>query len=78
MEHGLVKYEYQVNSYEQYRHYCECKCGWQCRVGTEAAAKSQFDNHLEHHQVKAHFKNLPVKDEVGGSSDPNWKPSFNS
>jgi hypothetical protein len=55
IEHGLVMYEYQPNSYEQYRHYVECKCGFQTRMGTEAAAKSQFDNHLVHHGKEPHY-----------------------
>ncbi len=55
-KHELVKYEYQPNSFEQYRHYVECTCGFQARLGTEEAAKSQFENHATSHGVKVETK----------------------
>ena len=44
-EHKLVKYEYQLNSYEPYRHYAECTCGFQTRMSTKEAAQGQFNSH---------------------------------
>lgn len=63
MEHSLVKYEYQSQSFPAYRHYVECTCGFQTRQSTEEAAKSQFDNHLVNHNEKPYFAN-------GGSDVP--------
>jgi hypothetical protein len=77
VEHGLVKYEYQPNSFTQYRHYCECKCGFQCRLGTEAASKSQFDNHLKAHGLDPKFMDVekPLVPNVPANE---WKPFVTS
>lgn len=70
IQHGLVKYEYQPNSFAQYRYYCECLCGFQCRLGTEQASKSQFDSHLMAHGMDAYFATLK-SDAVVSESDVN-------
>lgn len=62
VQHVLVVYKYDANSFEQYRHYCECLCGWQCRLGTEEASKSQFDNHMIQHGKPKYFANLPKEE----------------
>ena len=67
-KHELVKYEYQPGSFEQFRHYVECTCGFQARLGTEVAAKSQFENHAASHGVKV------VKKEETKKSKSEWNP----
>lgn len=73
VKHSKVKYEYQPNSYESYRHYVECECGFQARVGTEEAAKSQLDSHLVSNGLKPHFKESVDKKEVK-KEETGWKP----
>jgi hypothetical protein len=70
IEHGLVVYQVQLNSFEQYRHYCECKCGWQCRLATEEAAKSQFDAHMIQHGKPKHFANIKTEEKKEEVFDP--------
>jgi hypothetical protein len=72
--HSLVKFEYQPNSYEPYRYYCECTCGFACRMGTEAASKSQFDNHLKAHNTEPYFANLATEEVKEEEEKPKWDP----
>ena len=55
MVHGYKKFELQPKSFPAYRYFAECLCGFQCRTSTEAATKSQLDNHLLAHGVPAYF-----------------------
>jgi hypothetical protein len=73
MEHGLLKYEYQPKNYEQYRYFCECKCGFQTRLATEQAAKSQFDAHLMAHGEKPYFEGLE-REKVVNQGKEKWSP----
>jgi 6-phosphogluconolactonase/glucosamine-6-phosphate isomerase/deaminase len=70
MTHSLVKYEYQPASYVQYRHYVECTCGFQGRVGTKEAAESLFDSHLLGKGQKVHFASLPP----ASKTEETWNP----
>jgi len=56
--HKLNKFEEQPGNLPQYRWYVECSCGFQARLATEQAAKSQYDNHLMYHGVTPYFSNL--------------------
>jgi len=64
--HGLAKIEEQTQNFSQYRWYVECVCGFQSRLGTESAVKSQFDNHLKQHGCEPYFSNLvePVEEQT--------------
>jgi hypothetical protein len=73
MEHIFVKYEYQPKNYEQYRYFCECKCGFQTRLATEQAAKSQFDAHLMAHGEKPYFDGLE-REKVVNQGKEEWSP----
>ena len=77
-QHTLVKYEYQTNSLEQYRHYCSCSCGFETRMSTQAAAESQFNAHLLMHGQEIHFKDVDKATEDMKKPTPNkgWTPSF--
>jgi hypothetical protein len=73
--HALLKYEYQPGSFVPYRHFVACTCGFQARLETEEAAKSQFDNHLTAHGAKPYFASLSEnKQPVEAVST--WKPTF--
>lgn len=56
--HKLVKIEEQTQNRQGLQWYIECSCGFQARVGTEQAAKSQYDNHLMYHGCEAYFSKL--------------------
>lgn len=81
-EHKLVKIEYQSGNREGLQHYVECSCGFQARVGTEQAAKSQFDSHLMYHGKEAYFSKLAdvVEDKKPEATKPltpagsGWQP----
>jgi hypothetical protein len=53
--HKLIVLKEVPGNFSQYKYYAECVCGFQCRVGTEAAAKSQFDNHLLANGAEEYF-----------------------
>lgn len=57
-EHKLVKIEEQTGNRVGLQHYVECSCGFQARVGTEQAAKSQYDSHLVYNGSEPYFSNL--------------------
>lgn len=62
--HGLVKLEEQIGNFPQFRWFVECKCGFQARVGTQEAARSQFNNHLVYHGNEPHFTRPVVTEEA--------------
>lgn len=74
-QHSLVKYEYQSTSFPPFRYYCECSCGFTCRMGTEFASKDQFDHHLLSKGCKPHFATQEA-DGVKGEDVKEWKPVF--
>ncbi len=88
-EHKLVKAEHQPGNKVGLQYYVECSCGFQGRLGTEQAAKSQFDNHLVYHGSEPFFskmaesvenKEQSSKEEVKSGIKPigsvaGWKPT---
>ena len=90
--HKLVKYEYQPQSFEPYRHYVECSCGFQSRQSTEEAARSQYDSHLLAHGVQPEPRDVTSKEKEQEKFNPfatsqkseivqddkkaNWNPTF--
>jgi len=90
MEHKLVKTEFQQQNKVGLQYYVECSCGFQGRLGTEQAAKSQYDNHLIYHGKEPYFSTLAgavedktseaPKEEVKSGITPlggvagSWKP----
>ena len=75
-EHKLVKSEFQSGNRPGLQYYVECSCGFQGRMGTEQAAKSQFDNHLVYHGNEPYFSKLapPVEESKQETSKTEWKP----
>jgi hypothetical protein len=74
--HVLVTYKYQPTSYPQYRFYCECSCGFQCRLATKEASQSQFDNHLRAHGQTEYFsRQTPAALNISEETKPiAWSP----
>jgi len=82
MEHKLVKTEFQSGNRVGLQYYVECSCGFQGRLGTEQAAKSQYDTHLMYHGCEPYFSKMvesventkqeATKEEVKKVSS--WKP----
>jgi hypothetical protein len=75
-EHKLVKSEFQSGNRLGLQYYVECSCGFQGRLGTEQAAKSQFDNHLVYHGNEPYFSKLasPVEETEQKTPKTEWKP----
>lgn len=74
-EHVLVKYDYQPTSFPPYRYYCECICGFTCRLGTEFASKNQFDHHLLGKGCEPHFATQQA-DGVKAEGEKDFKFDF--
>jgi hypothetical protein len=76
-EHKLVKQEFQSGNRLGLQHYVECSCGFQGRLGTEQAAKSQFDNHLVYHGCGPYFSKLvlPEEESKQETSKTEWIPT---
>jgi hypothetical protein len=83
MVHKLVKTEFQQGNRLGLQYYVECSCGFQGRLGTEQAAKSQFDNHLINHGNEPYFSKMvePVEKKEQEKTKPvltnmgSWKPT---
>lgn len=69
-------YKFLDGNLPQFKHYAECACGFQTRQGTEAAAKSQLDNHRTAHGFETFFEKLAptVAGEKQETPKAEWKP----